>query len=93
MVHGCHSNSVVNKMADIIVEKTLALIKPDAMNWADEIIEEIKRNGFKILQVNLVVNIATIVKILHRREEFNSAPKRQLTFMLNTTGKCSFLVL
>ncbi|XP_003390308.1 PREDICTED: nucleoside diphosphate kinase homolog 5-like [Amphimedon queenslandica] len=37
-------------MADITVEKTLALIKPDAMNWADEIIEEIKRNGFKILQ-------------------------------------------
>lgn len=36
---------------DITVEKTLAVIKPDAMNQAEEIIEEIKKKGFKIIQV------------------------------------------
>lgn len=35
----------------ITVERTLAIIKPDAIKYADSIIEEIKANGFTILQV------------------------------------------
>ncbi len=38
----------------INVEKTLAIIKPDAISKANEIIEVIKCNGFSILQVNTV---------------------------------------
>ena len=37
----------------IIVERTLAIVKPDAMECADEIVEEIKRKGFTILKVCL----------------------------------------
>lgn len=36
----------------ITVERTLAIIKPDAIDQADKIIEDIKRNGFTILQVS-----------------------------------------
>ena len=39
----------------INIEKTLAIIKPDAIFNANEIIEEIKNNGFSILQVYKVV--------------------------------------
>lgn len=35
----------------VTVERTLAIIKPDAVEYADEIIEEINRAGFTILQV------------------------------------------
>lgn len=35
----------------VTVERTLAIIKPDAIHFADEIIQEIKSNGFTILQV------------------------------------------
>jgi nucleoside-diphosphate kinase len=35
----------------ITVERTLAIIKPDAIKYADFIIEEIKAKGFTILQV------------------------------------------
>ena len=35
----------------ITVERTLAIIKPDAIEQADEIIEVIKEKGFTILQV------------------------------------------
>ena len=35
----------------ITVERTLAIIKPDAIDRADEIIEAIKERGFTILQV------------------------------------------
>ena len=35
----------------ITVERTLAIIKPDAIKYADSIIEEIKANDFTILQV------------------------------------------
>ena len=37
----------------INVEKTLAIIKPDAISRADDIIEDIKDNGFTILQVSV----------------------------------------
>lgn len=37
----------------ITVERTLAIIKPDAINHAEDIIEEIKSKGFTILQVQL----------------------------------------
>ena len=33
------------------VERTLAVIKPDAVDKVEEIVEEIKGNGFTILQV------------------------------------------
>lgn len=36
----------------ITVERTLAIIKPDAIDKADEIIEVIKEKGFTILQVS-----------------------------------------
>ena len=36
----------------VTVERTLAIIKPDAIEFADEIVEEIKAQGFIILQVN-----------------------------------------
>ena len=36
----------------ITVERTLALIKPDAIHRAEEVMEDIKRNGFTILQVS-----------------------------------------
>ena len=35
----------------VTVERTLAIIKPDAVEYADEIIEEIYSCGFTILQV------------------------------------------
>ena len=35
----------------VTVERTLAIIKPDAVEHAEEIIEEINRAGFTILQV------------------------------------------
>ena len=35
----------------VTVERTLALIKPDAIQYSEEIIEEIKQRGFTILQV------------------------------------------
>ena len=36
----------------VTVERTLAIIKPDAVEHAEEIIEEINRAGFTILQVH-----------------------------------------
>lgn len=39
----------------VTVERTLAIIKPDAVEYADEIIEEINRAGFTILQVKYVL--------------------------------------
>ena len=39
----------------IHVEQTLALIKPDAMERADDIELIIRRNGFAILQVKFVM--------------------------------------
>lgn len=44
----------------VTVERTLAIIKPDAVECADEIIEEIKNNGFSILQVCVCVCVQTI---------------------------------
>ena len=35
----------------MMVERTLAIIKPDAVDKVEEIVEEIRRNGFNILQV------------------------------------------
>ena len=37
----------------ITVERTLAIIKPDAIEQSDSIIEDIKKNGFTILQVRI----------------------------------------
>lgn len=36
----------------VTVERTLAIIKPDAIDQTEEIVEEIKRRGFTILQVH-----------------------------------------
>lgn len=48
----------------IFVERTLAIIKPDAIHKAEEIEDQILKLGFKILQVacfaeNLPFNMAT----------------------------------
>ena len=40
------------KHPQIYLERTLAIIKPDAMDKADEIEDIILRNGFVILQVS-----------------------------------------
>lgn len=40
-------------MEEIPIQKTLAIIKPDAISDVDQIIEDIKNNGFSILQVSL----------------------------------------
>ena len=37
----------------VTVERTLAIIKPDAIEQTEEILEEIKRRGFTILQVHV----------------------------------------
>ena len=39
------------KAPAVTVEQTLAIIKPDAIHFADEIVEEIKSRGFTITQV------------------------------------------
>lgn len=36
----------------VYLERTLAIVKPDAMHKVDEIEDIILRNGFSILQVN-----------------------------------------
>lgn len=36
----------------ITVERTLAIIKPDAIDRAEAIVEEMKSHGFTILQVS-----------------------------------------
>ena len=38
------------------VERTLAVIKPDAVDKVEEIVEEIKGNGFTILQVTATLH-------------------------------------
>lgn len=42
-----------NKTGGIFVERTLALIKPDAVNKANEIETILLNHGFTVLQVNL----------------------------------------
>lgn len=41
----------LSSASGIVVERTLAIIKPDAIDRAEEIVEIIKDNGFTILQV------------------------------------------
>ena len=41
----------------VVVDRTLAIIKPDAIDRAEEIIEDIVSNGFMILQVVLMRDI------------------------------------
>ena len=42
----------------VTVERTLAIIKPDAIHLADQIVEEIKSRGFTILQVRLRLHVS-----------------------------------
>ena len=44
----------------VVVERTLAIIKPDAIDREEEIIEDIVSNGFMILQVIIAPLRATI---------------------------------
>ncbi len=44
----------------ITIERTLAIIKPDAVQYAEEIIEEIKANGFTIVQVSNCYSAQTV---------------------------------
>ena len=48
----------LSESPSMTVERTLAVLKPDAVDKAEEIVEEIKENGFTILQVTaaMVVN-------------------------------------
>ena len=57
-------DSSQSSLQAITVEKTLAIIKPDAVDEAEPIFEDIKDNGFTILQV--------VVAILHQVMNQNS---------------------
>lgn len=52
----------------ITVERTLAIIKPDAIRYADSIMEEIKVNGFTILQVSAEEWSIGMHQVYHGRE-------------------------
>lgn len=39
-----------------VVERTLALIKPDALNRSEEVLDVIRNNGFTVLQVSGLVD-------------------------------------
>ena len=41
----------------IYLERTLAVIKPDAMDKAEEIEDIILRNGFTVLQVGIIFDL------------------------------------
>ena len=45
-------DSVTMEAPHIYVERTLAIIKPDALHKAEEIIDIILRSGFSVLQVS-----------------------------------------
>ena len=45
----------------IFVERTLAIIKSDALHKADEIEDIILRSGFTIIQVNSITSMFTFV--------------------------------
>lgn len=47
-----HSSMMDNSKHAIYVERTLALVKPDAVHKADEIEKIILHHGFTVLQVN-----------------------------------------
>ena len=43
-------------MANVaVVERTLALIKPDALSKSEEVLDVIRNNGFTVLQVSALV--------------------------------------
>ena len=49
----CAINHQINNMAQTLaVERTLALIKPDAVEKVEDIIDAVRNAGFTILQVN-----------------------------------------
>lgn len=39
-----------------VVERTLALIKPDALDRSEEVLDVIRNNGFTVLQVSGLVD-------------------------------------
>ena len=47
-------NTETNWFPTILVERTLAVIKPDAVDKSDEIEDIILKSGFIILQVSLI---------------------------------------
>jgi len=55
------SNSAENDgCPQIIVETTLALIKPDAVDRSEEIVDIILRSGFSVLRVSVVISVALL---------------------------------
>lgn len=60
------SDSPQKRMATprIFVERTLALIKPDAIHKADEIEDIILKSGFTILQVKVNLQLDAVNVIL-----------------------------
>lgn len=49
-----NTTQVVMQKPQIYVERTLAIIKPDAVHKTDEIEEQILRAGFAVIQVCLL---------------------------------------
>jgi len=49
-----HSSTIDINKNGIFVERTLALVKPDAVNKADEIETVLLSHGFTVLQVSLL---------------------------------------
>ena len=51
---GGQDEPITMEAPHIYVERTLAIIKPDALHKAEEIEDIIQRSGFAILQVSLL---------------------------------------
>ena len=49
----------------VVVDRTLAIIKPDSIDRAEEIIEDILSNGFTILQVATFRVLIRVIQFLN----------------------------
>ena len=56
----------------IYVERTLAIIKPDALHKAEEIEDIIVRSGFAVLQVKLIFDVRFGIVTFLRRFKYTA---------------------
>ena len=74
----------------ITVEKTFAMIKPDAIDKADEILEIIEENGFTILQVDSVAYIRLKRMPYLQKRRVQLKPEQASEFYAEHFGKMFF---